>query len=89
MRSRRLINTVVFPEPVGNDTPIRELPESSASMHACRAVSWYDLSKTGCASVLKCREEIVGYLQSRSLYVNGVRDFKLVWRNGAVSSIVS
>ena len=38
-RARREMKTVVFPEPVGNDTPIREEPESRAEMQASRQCS--------------------------------------------------
>ena len=38
-RPKREMKTVVFPEPVGNDTPIREEPESRASMQASRQCS--------------------------------------------------
>jgi hypothetical protein len=35
------MNIVVLPEPVGEDTPIREYPDPSADRHAAIAVSWY------------------------------------------------
>jgi hypothetical protein len=38
-RARREMNTVVFPEPVGNDTPMREEPESRAVVQASRQCS--------------------------------------------------
>ena len=38
-RARRAMKTVVFPEPVGNDTPMREEPESRAEMQASRQSS--------------------------------------------------
>lgn len=38
-RARREMKTVVFPEPVGNDTPMREEPESRAEMQASRQCS--------------------------------------------------
>ena len=38
-RARREMKTVVFPEPVGNDTPIREEPELRAEMQASRQFS--------------------------------------------------
>lgn len=38
-RARREMKTVVFPEPVGNDTPIRVEPESRAEVQASRQCS--------------------------------------------------
>ena len=46
-RARREMKTVVFPEPVGNDTPMREAPESRDEMQASRQRSWYGLRMTG------------------------------------------
>jgi hypothetical protein len=38
-RARREMKTVVFPEPVGRDTPMREEPVSRAEMQASRQSS--------------------------------------------------
>ena len=38
-RARRQMKTVVFPEPVGNDTPIREIFESRDETQASRQCS--------------------------------------------------
>jgi hypothetical protein len=40
MRDRRETKTVVFPEPVGSETPIRVTPEARASPQASRQRSW-------------------------------------------------
>lgn len=47
IRDSREMNTVVFPEPVGNDTPMREAPERRAWAQASRQCSWYGRRTTG------------------------------------------
>jgi len=39
--------TVVFPEPVGRDTPILVTPDARASRQDCIHSFWYDLRTTG------------------------------------------
>ena len=39
MRDRSDMNTVVFPEPVGSETPMRDAPFAKASVHASRQCS--------------------------------------------------
>lgn len=36
MRDNNVMNTVVFPEPVGKETPMRDAPDLSASVQASR-----------------------------------------------------
>lgn len=52
MRDRRDMNTVVFPEPVGSETPIREVPELRAAAQASRQDSWYGRKTRGAMSVV-------------------------------------
>lgn len=40
IRDNNEIKTVVFPAPVGKDTPILVEPDLSASMQASRQLSW-------------------------------------------------
>jgi hypothetical protein len=40
IRDKREMNTVVFPEPVGSETPMREAPASSAVAQASKQDSW-------------------------------------------------
>jgi len=46
-RESKVIKTVVLPEPVGRDTPIREEPAFNASRHASMQDSWYGRNETG------------------------------------------
>ena len=43
--------TVVLPEPVGRETPIRDTPDLRAFVHASRQDNWYGLSFTGAGRV--------------------------------------
>lgn len=47
IRDRRFTKTVVFPEPVGRDTPIRVEPDVRASIHESKHSSWYGRSTIG------------------------------------------
>lgn len=40
IRERSEMNTVVLPDPVGNETPIREAPELRAAVQASKHDSW-------------------------------------------------
>ncbi len=58
IRERREMKTVVLPEPVGRETPMRETPEDKALAHASRHLSWYGRKTTGCSAELdKLRED--------------------------------
>ena len=46
MRDRSEMNTVVFPEPVGSETPMRVAPLANASVQASRQCSWYGRKRT-------------------------------------------
>lgn len=47
MRDRRDINTVVFPDPVGSEMPMRDAPPLRAAVQASRQDSWYGRKTTG------------------------------------------
>ena len=47
MRDSSETNTVVLPEPVGSETPMRVEPDARASVHVVRQISWYGLRTTG------------------------------------------
>lgn len=47
MRDSSETNTVVLPEPVGSETPMRVEPAARASVHDVRQSSWYGLRTMG------------------------------------------
>lgn len=55
IRANNEMKTVVFPEPVGSETPMRETPAANASVHASRQCSWYGRRRIGLIAVLSSR----------------------------------
>lgn len=52
------MKTVVLPEPVGRDTPIRETPDIRASTQAFKQVSWYGLRVKDVGSTVEAFLEV-------------------------------